>query len=110
MKLLLAVLMIMTSVVFGIRISTDIQKNEGSEEKTESDLQKSVIYVLKYEDGNIFLYEDEQIIETISEINISTLPFSDREDLCEGIILESAEEAYRLIEDLDGWLLKNAFV
>ncbi len=102
MKFLLAILMIMTSALFGVRISADIRKNEIPDEKAESNTQSSVTYVLKYEDGHIYLYEDDNIIETLSEINISTLPYTDRENLYEGIVVDTAEEAYRLIEDLDG--------
>lgn len=102
MKLLLAILMIMTSALFGIKLTADISKNEPEKDKVSSNTKSSLSYVLKYEDGQIYLYEDNYVIDTLSDINISTLPYTDRENLCEGIELETAEEAYKLIEDLDG--------
>lgn len=102
MKLLLAVLMILTSALFGIKLSADLTEKDVNDDKISSHSKSSVSYVLKYEDGQIYLYEDNTVIDTLSDINISTLPHTDRESLCDGIELETAEEAYKLIEDLDG--------
>lgn len=102
MKYLLATLMIMTSVLFGIQVSKTPAPKEADEKREYSSNSASVKFVLKYYEGNVSLFEGDEIIETFSEINFSTLPFEDRENLSNGIELNSIDEAYNLIEDFDG--------
>lgn len=102
MKIILSFMMILTSVLFGVKISQIyLPQNTTSQESTSSRPQ-SLKFVLKYEDGQVSLFDGDAIIETFSEVNFSTLPSADRESLSEGIIFENLDDAYRLIEDFDG--------
>lgn len=100
LRYILAVMMIITSVLFGVQINTEskppINKPHESRENVSARL------VLRYFDGTVSLFEGEQIIETFSQVNISLLPFEDMQELCDGIEISSIDDAYRLIEDFDG--------
>ncbi len=102
MKILLATLMIMTSVLFGVRVLNVPPSKETDEKRELPSNNASVKFVLKYYDGNVSLFEGDNIIETFGEVNYSTLPFADRESLSNGIEFDSIDEAYDLIEDFDG--------
>ncbi len=102
MKYLLATLMIMTSVLFGVRVLNVPPSREADEKREISSNNPSVKFVLKYYDGNVSLFEGDNIIETFGEVNYSTLPYEDRESLNNGIEFNSIDEAYDLIEDFDG--------
>ncbi len=102
MKYLLATLMIMTSVLFGVRINQENTSKNSDEIIPPSSRPSAVKFVLKYTDGNISLFEGESIIETFSEINYSVLPYPDQQSLSDGIEFDNINEAYELIEDFDG--------
>ncbi len=102
MKYLLATLMIMTSVLFGVQLTKVPSPKEADENKNVSSNSSSVKFVLKYCDGNVSLFEGDDIIETFGEVNYSTLPYADRESLSNGIEFDTIDEAYDLIEDFDG--------
>lgn len=102
MKILLATLMVMTSVLFGVKLSADINSVSKTDENNSEKTESSITYVLKYDDGNVSLFEDNTIVETFNEINIDMLPQADRQNLYDGIVLNSIDEVYELIEDFDG--------
>ena len=101
LKFILAAVMIATSAVFSVKISNinTLPKNFDSSSDSEP---KQAKFVLKYTDGTLSLFEGGKIVETFSEVNFSTLPPSDRENLSLGIEFESLDEVYLLIEDFDG--------
>ena len=100
-KLLLAICMIATSVLFGVKIA-DINTTPNSPENSSSEKMKSARFVLKYSDGVLSLFEGDSVIETFSEVNFSTLPPIDRESLTDGIEFDYLDDVYRIIEDFDG--------
>ncbi len=102
MKYLLATLMIMTSVLFGVKISQENLPKITNEGEDISSRPSAVKFVLKYTDGNVSLFEGENIIETFSEINYSVLPYPDQQSLSDGIEFDTIDQAYELIEDFDG--------
>ena len=102
MKYLLATLMIMTSVLFGVQVINSPSPQEADEKRELSSESSSVKFVLKYHEGSVSLFEGEDIIETFGEVNYSTLPYADRESLENGIEFDTIDEVYELIEDFDG--------
>ena len=99
LRYVLATMMVMTSVLFGVKISAEKPpENVGEPSRTD----ESARLVLRYSDGSVSLFEGERIIETFGEVNISLLPYDDRQELCDGIEISSIDDAYRLIEDFDG--------
>lgn len=101
MKLLLATMMIMTSVLFGVKMAGEYVHNE-EVKGTSSSPAPTVKFVLKYSNGDVMLFEGENVIETFSEVNYSLLPPIDQESLSNGIEFDNLEDAYQLIEDFDG--------
>ena len=99
-KLIIAAMMIATSALFGIKISEI--KTLPAPTNPQSSKESQTKFVLKYSDGTVTLFDGDNIIETFSEVNFSTLPPSDREILCEGIEFDRIDEVYQLIEDFDG--------
>ncbi len=103
MKYLLATLMIMTSVVFGVEISREKAPQKTDEQNVSSAEEPyGSVLVLKYYDGAVRLFEGDTVIDTFSEINFQTLPSTDRQILSDGIRLSNIAEAYDIIEDFDG--------
>lgn len=102
MKYLLATLMIMTSVLFGVQVINSPSPQEADEKRELSSESPSVKFVLKYHEGSVSLFEGEEIIETFGEVNYSALPYADRESLDNGIVFDTIDEVYELIEDFDG--------
>ncbi len=101
MRILLAIMMIMTSVLFGVKLTTEYENADNLENRNSS--QTSAIkFVVKYSDGYVKLFEGENVIETFSEVNYTLLPPIDQENLSSGIEFENLEDAYQLIEDFDG--------
>ncbi len=100
LRFILAVVMLMTSAIFGVKIN-DIDTSPRSSE-SESIESSTARLMLRFYDGEVSLFEGNAILETFDEINFSTLPEGDRSRLIDGIELESLEDAYSLIEDFDG--------
>ncbi len=99
-RFVLALTMIATSVLFGIKINNINTSPEAPSQSSDTSSYEKI--VLKINDGLVSLFKGEKILETFSEINFTTLPPADRDMLEEGIELSSIDDAYRLIEDFDG--------
>lgn len=101
LKFVLAIMMIAASAVFGVKIS-QINTSPNPPLPESSSEQRGARFVLKYSDGSVSLFEGENVVETFSEVNFSTLPPNDRESLSQGIEFDNLDEVYMLIEDFDG--------
>lgn len=102
MRFLLAILMILVSVTFGVKLVTESkieQAQKGPQQVTD---KSASALILKYSQGLVNLYKGETVIDTFYEVNIDNLPPSDKQSLLDGITINSIEDAYRLIEDFDG--------
>ena len=71
-----------------------------SNEKEEAQPIKE--YVLRYEDGQVSLFENGELTESFENINYDVLPFVDRDSLKKGIKTSSYEEILSIVEDFDG--------
>ena len=59
-------------------------------------------YTLISINNSVRLYRDDILIQIYDNINPSTLPLTDQDNLRSGIKLKSVKEAQELIEDFDG--------
>ena len=101
LNFLIATLFVLTSAIFGIKIS-EIKTLPNPTPPDSSKAQNNARFVLKYSGGNVSLFEGDNVVETFSEVNFATLPPADRENLREGIEFDNLDEVYMLIEDFDG--------
>ena len=91
LKMLLALLMVITVLIFLLKT-------------VENKNKKLVInkeYILKASNGVVVLYLGEEIIETY-DVELEALPFSDRQLLEQGIKYKNINDVYSAIEDYDG--------
>ncbi len=58
--------------------------------------------ILIYKDGYVTLMRGDETITVYDNIVVDVLPPADRKALTEGIIIESEEQLYSIIEDYDG--------
>ena len=93
LKSVLCVLMLSIALTATVLISA-----ETKEEQTPP-LRE---YILRYENGQVSLFENGKLSESFEEITFDELPFVDRESLKNGIKKSSYEEILSLVEDFDG--------
>lgn len=94
--------MVMTSVLFGVKITSEYMPGKTDTDPAPSSNSPAVKFVLKYADGAISLFEGDAVIATFSEVNYSTLPYIDQQSLTDGIEFDNIDDVYTLIEDFDG--------
>lgn len=93
LKAVLCVLMLSTTLTAAVLIPAD-KKEEQSPPSNE--------YILRYENGQVSLFENGKLSESFEGISFDELPFVDRESLKDGIKKSSYEEILSLVEDFDG--------
>ncbi len=59
-------------------------------------------YVLTVKDECVVIMKNDKILERLDAVNYSALPEYDRNQLKKGIIFQSEDELYSVIEDFDG--------
>lgn len=59
-------------------------------------------YVLTVKDECVVIMKNGKILERLDTVNYGALPEYDRNQLKEGIIFQSEDELYSVIEDFDG--------
>ena len=92
LKSVLGVLMLSVAISAAIIICAD--KKEEAPPMTE--------YILRYENGQVSLFENGEQSESFEGISFDELPFVDRQNLMAGIRKNSYEEILSLVEDFDG--------
>ncbi len=90
-KFLLVLIMAITVLILFIKLLENSKEKNNVQER----------YILKASNGTVALFLGEDVVETY-DIEIETLPYSDRQSLEEGIIYKNIEEAQSAIEDYDG--------
>lgn len=64
--------------------------------------ENEYVYTLISEDGTVNLYKGTEFVKNYSNIIVTDLPLTDRDNLISGIKLKTMDEVMRIIEDFDG--------
>ncbi len=92
LKSVLSILMLSTAITAAVLIPT------GTKEQAEPETE----YILRYENGQVSLFENGELSESFEGISFDELPYVDRQDLKEGIRKSTYEEILSIVEDFDG--------
>ena len=97
-------IMLLFTVLLGIFLFTAVlifpfvTKQNIDTPDTQSD---SALYLKSYQ-NTVALYEGDTVKEIFSDVVLNALPIKDRNSLNSGILIESEEQLYSLLEDFDG--------
>lgn len=93
LKLVLCVLMLCTTLTAAVLIPGKTRVEQAPPTKE---------YILRYENGQVSLFENGELSQSFEGISFDDLPYVDRQSLKDGIKISSYEEALSLVEDFDG--------
>ena len=90
--------LVLATLMFSVTIIASVIILGGTKEKPKTETE----YILRYENGQVFLFKDGEIYENFEGISFNDLPFVDQENLKAGIKMNSYQDVLSLVEDFDG--------